>query len=138
MKNDDSFIPSVSLIGDNPFAVGVAIGAVAAHKEMLFSSLLKPSPASSDSDELLTISEAAKYLSVKVSTLYASVHYERIPFVKAGSLLRFRKSELDAWLSSPPVPAPVPPVRVKRTKAGKLKNSFIDKIVESAKKEVLT
>ena len=49
---------------------------------------------------LLTIDEAAKLLRVKRSTLYSWVHRRQIPFQKVGSLLRFRKDDLEAWLES--------------------------------------
>ena len=49
---------------------------------------------------LLTIDEAAKLLRVKRSTLYSWVHRRQIPFQKVGSLVRFRKDDLEAWLES--------------------------------------
>jgi len=98
---DDSFLPSVFISEDNPLAAGVLIGSAAASKEMLFSSLLKPAPAASVSDnELLNYTEAAAYLKVQVSTLQGMVHFKKIPYLKVGSLVRFRKAELDTWLSS--------------------------------------
>jgi excisionase family DNA binding protein len=45
---------------------------------------------------LVTISEAAEYLAVSVSTLYGWVYQRRIPFVKVGRALRFDKSDLDS------------------------------------------
>ena len=49
---------------------------------------------------LLTIDEAAKLLRVKRSTLYSWVHRRQIPFQKVGSLVRFRKDDLEAWLEA--------------------------------------
>ena len=57
-----------------------------------------------DSDEILNAHEAAAFLKIKVSTLYGWVHERRIPFRKAagGTLLRFLKRELLAWLNCAP------------------------------------
>jgi excisionase family DNA binding protein len=49
-------------------------------------------------EELVTIDEISKYLGVKKSTLYSKVETRQIPHYKIGNLLRFRKSEVDAWL----------------------------------------
>jgi len=43
---------------------------------------------------LVTIREAARYLSVSVSTLYGWVWQRRIPFVKVGRALRFDPDDL--------------------------------------------
>lgn len=49
-------------------------------------------------DELLTIEEACAYLKVARQTIHNWVHRGTIPHEKAGTRLRFRKSDLDAWL----------------------------------------
>ncbi len=51
------------------------------------------------SDTLLTVVEAAAYLQVKPTTVYQWVWRRRIPFLKAGSAVRFRRLELDQWLA---------------------------------------
>jgi excisionase family DNA binding protein len=43
---------------------------------------------------LVTVREAADYLSVSVSTLYGWVWQRRIPFVKVGRALRFDVDDL--------------------------------------------
>ncbi len=48
--------------------------------------------------DLLTPTEAASYLRKPIGTLYNLVNRKEIPFLKAGGSLRFRRSELDAWL----------------------------------------
>ena len=47
---------------------------------------------------LLTVHEAAAYLSVSVSTLYGWVWQRRISFVKMGRALRFDQRDLDAFI----------------------------------------
>lgn len=52
--------------------------------------------------ELLANDPAAEYLGVKPHTLEiwrASGRY-RIPFVKVGRLVKYRRADLDAWLQS--------------------------------------
>lgn len=48
--------------------------------------------------ELIGIAEAARLLSVSVSTLYGWVWQRRIPFVKLGRALRFEVSDLQAFV----------------------------------------
>lgn len=48
-------------------------------------------------DRLLTVREAAAFLSVKERTIYAWVQERRVPFCRAGRLLRFDRAELSAW-----------------------------------------
>jgi len=50
-------------------------------------------------EPLLTVAEAAAYLRVKPRTLYQWIWRRRIPFLKAGSAVRFRRVELDDWLA---------------------------------------
>jgi excisionase family DNA binding protein len=46
----------------------------------------------------LNVEEAAKYLSISSSTLYALVQQSRIPGTKLGKVWRFSKEDLDAWM----------------------------------------
>jgi excisionase family DNA binding protein len=48
-------------------------------------------------DRLLTVREIAAVLTVKERTIYAWVQERRIPFRKAGRLLRFERAEVLAW-----------------------------------------
>jgi len=52
--------------------------------------------------ELLTREQAARYLGVKPQTLavWHTTHRHKIPLIKVGSKVRYRKSDLDAWLES--------------------------------------
>ncbi len=55
-------------------------------------------PASNmQSERLLTVKEAADFLAVKTRTIYAWVSERRIPFRRAGRLLRFDRVELSKW-----------------------------------------
>lgn len=51
-----------------------------------------------DTDQLLTTKEAAMYLRVHEQTLYAWRRDGKIPAERLGYSLRFRKTDLDAWL----------------------------------------
>ena len=48
-------------------------------------------------ERLLTVKDAAAFLSLKPRTIYAMVAERRIPYRKAGRLLRFERSELLEW-----------------------------------------
>ncbi len=48
--------------------------------------------------QFMNVDEAANYLGVKKQTLYQWKFERKIPFIKVGSLLKFRKSSLDEWL----------------------------------------
>ena len=51
-------------------------------------------------DRLLTVTEAATFLAVRERTIYAWVRERRIPFRRAGRLLRFDRLELSNWASA--------------------------------------
>lgn len=51
-----------------------------------------------ESVEILTIKEAAKFLNIKVSNLRSAVFKRKIPYLKLGALIRFKKSDLVEWL----------------------------------------
>ena len=50
--------------------------------------------------ELLTINEAAEYLSLATQTIYGLVNRSKIPFMKKGKRLYFSTSELKVWVKS--------------------------------------
>ena len=58
------------------------------------------------SPDLLTVNETADFLRLKVSTLRAWILDRRVPFVKlGGKRVFFRRSDLEAFISSSVVPA---------------------------------
>lgn len=56
-------------------------------------------------NDLLTLSEVADKLSLKVSTLRAWVLRRRIPYVKLGRLIRIRRADVEALIADATVPA---------------------------------
>ncbi|TDH23978.1 DNA-binding protein [Segetibacter sp. 3557_3] len=61
--------------------------------------LLREETSSSEKeDELLTITEAAKFLNLSIPTLYGKVSRREIPVNKQGKRLYFYKSELIEWI----------------------------------------
>ena len=50
--------------------------------------------------KLLTIEDAAKFLSIKVSRLRTAVFRKEIPFIKIGRLVRFKEETLVDWIES--------------------------------------
>ena len=51
-------------------------------------------------EPLLTLSEVCDLLKVPKSYIYWLTHAKKIPFIKLGGHLRFRESEIEAWLKS--------------------------------------
>jgi len=51
-------------------------------------------------DSLITVKDVADYLKLKEQTVYLLARQNKIPSLKVGGSLRFKKSQIDAWLSS--------------------------------------
>lgn len=52
------------------------------------------------SDNLLTIKQAAEFITLSVPTIYGLVHRAEIPVNKRGKRLYFSKEELTAWIKA--------------------------------------
>jgi excisionase family DNA binding protein len=52
-----------------------------------------------DTNELFTVESLADYLKATPQTVYRYVNAREIPFFKVGKFIRFRKAEIDVWLS---------------------------------------
>jgi len=48
---------------------------------------------------LMDIKQAAEYLGITVGTAYQWRSQHKIPYIKVGRSVKFRKEELDAWLT---------------------------------------
>lgn len=48
--------------------------------------------------KLLTIDELCSILNIKKSTLYAWIHYKKIPFVKLGSRVAFLEEQINDFI----------------------------------------
>jgi len=55
---------------------------------------------SQTTSRLMTVHQAAQFLSVSISTLYGWAWQRKIPFVKVGRALRFDKSDLEIFIQS--------------------------------------
>lgn len=71
------------------------------------------------SDRLMTVKDAAEYLSITSSAIYKLTHTNKIPFNKKGKRVYFLKSDILEWV-----------------KSGKIKTS--DEIAVEAEKYILT
>jgi len=54
--------------------------------------------ASTNQDELLTVSEAAEYLNVSISTMRRWLRRRSIEHIQEGRTIRLRRSVLERWL----------------------------------------
>ncbi|MGD0282260.1 MAG: helix-turn-helix domain-containing protein [Dissulfurispiraceae bacterium] len=86
-----------------------------------------------------TPKELAAYLNVKVHTVYVWVHLKKIPYCKAGHLLRFWQEDINNWLKSDkPVKAKPKPARVLKAKPRISEQAAdIDAMVQRAHHEVM-
>jgi excisionase family DNA binding protein len=53
---------------------------------------------SSDSREVMNVTQAARYLGVSADTLYKYLSEKRIPAFKLGNRWRLKKTTLDRWM----------------------------------------
>jgi excisionase family DNA binding protein len=51
-------------------------------------------------DRWLSVDEIAIYLGVKRDTIYKWIDRKRMPAHKVGALWKFRKDEIDEWITS--------------------------------------
>jgi excisionase family DNA binding protein len=58
--------------------------------------------------DILTMAEAAAYLRVSPQTIRRSLHRSDIPYQRVGSMFRFSRRALEAWITraSPPARPP--------------------------------
>ena len=56
-------------------------------------------------DQLMNVRELAEYLNVNISTVYMWSQHGQIPAMKMGTMWRYRRSEIDAWLNERRSPA---------------------------------
>ena len=68
-------------------------------------------------DEILDVQGLAAYLKTSVKWIYERTHLKEIPHYKARGLLRFRKKEIDKWLSGSNIPATNRPDRLNKKTA---------------------
>lgn len=52
------------------------------------------------SDRWLSVDDIAAYLGVKRDTIYKWIDRKKLPAHKVGSLWKFRKEEIDQWVTS--------------------------------------
>jgi excisionase family DNA binding protein len=57
-------------------------------------------PTSPTEGDILTIKQVAEYLKVTDRTIYRLAATKRIPAFKVGGTWRFRKLDLDGWISA--------------------------------------
>ena len=89
-----------------PELVGAIADAVMARLKPILTGL-QTNP--SQVDDLIGVAELGKYLGgVSKYWIYQRTAGNEIPFVKVGHMIRFRRSEIDRWLSTRSIPAVSP------------------------------
>lgn len=67
----------------------------------------------SENDKLMSVDDLIKYLGVTRDWVYHCTTHKKIPHIKMGKHLKFRKKEIDAWLETNKVPVSDPVARVR-------------------------
>ncbi len=49
---------------------------------------------------LIGVNETSEILGIKVSTLYAWIRKQRIPYVKVGRLVKFDTDDIEKWITT--------------------------------------
>lgn len=80
-----------------PAAISNLTFEVSEIKRLLLQKEITPQP---EAEILLTVKEAAKFLSLTVPTIYGLVHHAEIPVNKRGKRLYFSRQELTAWIKT--------------------------------------
>lgn len=62
--------------------------------------LAKPENLQPETPDLLTIKQAADFITLSVPTIYGLVHHAEIPVNKRGKRLYFSKQELTDWIKA--------------------------------------
>lgn len=92
-------------------------------------------------ETLLKVEDVSQLIGVTKFTVYQLVYKKAIPCLKlTGKMLRFRKSDIEAWLedkSQPIRQLPTKPETRGRSKRAGNRATNIDRIIESAKQDAL-
>jgi excisionase family DNA binding protein len=100
-----------------PEMVGAIADAVMARLKPILTGL-KTNP--SQADDLMGVPELGKYLGgVSKDWIYQRTAGNEIPFVKVGSMIKFRRADIDRWLAKQSTPAVIPllaPLPPRRTR----------------------
>lgn len=84
---------------------------------------------------LLSVSDLSAQLNMEPKTVYAKVEAGKIPFLKIGSLLRFKQDEINAWLEICRNSKPCLPEKVStKRRTSRKSNSHVSAIITKAKK----
>ena len=51
-------------------------------------------------EKLLTVQQVSDLMQISRSLVYKWIHYDFVPYVKIGNIVRFKESELIRWLKN--------------------------------------
>ena len=80
----------------------------------------------------LTIKDVSTMLQIKPSTLYVWVAQGRMPALRLGGLIRFRREEIETWLAGCQIEPPNP----SRPADRRTRSDNVDSLIARAKAEV--
>ena len=65
-------------------------------------------------ESIMGVAELAEYLGMSEKWIYDQTGGKRIPYFKLGSILKFKKTDIDKWVRTFNVPAVANPTAMKR------------------------
>jgi excisionase family DNA binding protein len=83
---------------------------------------------------LLNIKDVSTWLNLKPSTVYHWAAQGKLPALRLGGLLRFRREDIETWLVGCQIEQPNPPRPTERRR----RSCDVDAIIASAKRAVYT
>lgn len=90
------------------------IEAIAQRVTELLKPLLSSNGKHEAEDVIFDVKGLCDYIHVSDKWIYERTHLKEIPYLKVNGLLRFRKKDIDKWLSSFNVPTTNTPERILR------------------------
>ena len=83
---------------------------------------------------LLTIHDVAQWLAVKPTTIYSWVAQRKMPALRLGGLIRFRREDIETWLAGCQLEPPNP----SRPADRRPRSDDVDTLIARAKAQVYT
>jgi len=94
-------------------------------------------------EQLLSVDDVCKIIQFKKSSVYALIHYKRIPYIKISGAVRFKRQDIEEWINTnthKPHTPQIAPTTKKIGRAGRVnsvENSYVNNLIEKAKREVM-
>lgn len=104
-RPDGEVLRALYVNGESLDELVVRLAHVSARLEILEQRIAGPTTPTAQPTGLLDVKAAAELLGVAAQTVYRLTKAKQIPYVRVGSLIRFKPEELQVWLTKRQLPA---------------------------------